>query len=195
MRNLLIKNCKLCNKDMIQTYYESKKSFNERTYCSYSCKNKDIPSKYWIGKTLSGNRKIGWKHSIEVNKEKSKRQLGHKVSNETKLEISYSQKNKQRKTRGDAHWNWKGGITPTNVKIRHSIEYKNWRTEVFKRDNFTCVECCSRGVTLNADHIKPFAYYPELRLVVGNGRTLCVPCHKKTKTFGARARTLEITKS
>ena len=35
------------------------------------------------------------------------------------------------------------------------------------------------GSKLNADHIKPFSLYPELRLIVENGRTLCVDCHKK----------------
>jgi hypothetical protein len=33
---------------------------------------------------------------------------------------------------------WKGGITPINVKIRTSKEYKEWRKEVFCRDKYTC---------------------------------------------------------
>jgi len=35
--------------------------------------------------------------------------------------------------------------------------------------------------------IKPFAYFPELRLVIANGRTLCIPCHKKTDTYLSKA--------
>ena len=85
--------------------------------------------------------------------------------------------------RGEKSNFWKGGITPINMKIRQSKEYKDWRVAVFARDNYTCQECGSRGVTLHADHIKPFAYYPELRLVIENGRTLCVPCHQKTPTY------------
>lgn len=78
---------------------------------------------------------------------------------------------------------WKGGLTPLNSRIRGSLEYRNWRKAVFLRDNWTCVWCGAKGVTLNADHIKPFAYFPELRFDIDNGRTLCVDCHKKTDTY------------
>lgn len=86
---------------------------------------------------------------------------------------------------------WKGGITPRNTRIRHSQEYKAWRKAVFERDDYICQECGARSapgmkVVLNADHIKPFAHYPELRFSLENGRTLCVECHKKTPTYGNR---------
>ena len=83
---------------------------------------------------------------------------------------------------------WKGGITPENRRIRGSSEYKDWRIKVFQRDDYTCQDCGSRGIYLHADHIKPFAYYPELRLVIENGRTLCRPCHSKTDTYMGRTR-------
>ncbi len=78
---------------------------------------------------------------------------------------------------------WKGGITTENEKIRKSDEYKKWRISVFVRDDYTCIFCKKRGLELNADHIKPFSSYPELRLDINNGRTLCVDCHKKTDTY------------
>lgn len=88
--------------------------------------------------------------------------------------------------RGDKNPAWKGGVTHINQKIRTSSGYKDWRTAVFQRDDYTCQMCRDRGVTLQADHIKPFAYYPELRLVVENGRTLCVPCHRKTDSYAGK---------
>lgn len=81
---------------------------------------------------------------------------------------------------------WRGGITPENHRIRTSLEYKLWRQSVFERDNWTCIWCGKKGVYLHADHIKPFAYYPELRFAIDNGRTLCRECHKTTNTYGKR---------
>ena len=80
--------------------------------------------------------------------------------------------------------NWKWWVTEINQKIRHSLEYKEWRKSVFERDNYTCVNCNERSwkwnpVYIEADHIKPFCEFPELRFDLSNGRTLCKECHKK----------------
>ena len=117
--------------------------------------------------------------------------LGKKYSEERKKKIGFSvskaTKGKPRPhLRGVNSPNWKGGSKGLD-SIRNSVEYKLWRTAVFERDNYICIWCGdNRGRNLNADHIKPFAYYPELRFAIDNGRTLCVPCHKTTDTYGRK---------
>lgn len=78
---------------------------------------------------------------------------------------------------------WRGGLTADAERIRKSVEYKAWRTAVFTRDRFTCVHCGATNTRLHADHVKSFARFPALRFEASNGRTLCVPCHKKTDTY------------
>ena len=77
------------------------------------------------------------------------------------------------------HWNYKGGITPENKVIRNSQQMSYWRSEVFKRDKYTCQKCFSIGGALNAHHIQHFATHPELRTKLSNGITLCVQCHRE----------------
>lgn len=103
---------------------------------------------------------------------------GFKHAESTRVKFS------QRK--GAMSSNWKGGVTPVNLLLRTSSEYKMWRKAVFERDNYTCKFCEKRGGELNADHIQPFAFFPELRFVVDNGRTLCKPCHTLTPTYRNR---------
>lgn len=75
---------------------------------------------------------------------------------------------------------WDGFKESLNSLVRKSEEYQDWRKKVFERDNFKCVKCGINGY-VEADHIKPFALYPELRFDITNGQTLCKGCHK-TKT-------------
>lgn len=120
--------------------------------------------------------------SIETRKKMSESGKKKKLSIETRKKISEALK-------GDKCHLWRGGISTIHSKIRNSFEYKLWREAVFKRDNYTCVWCGdNRGGNLNADHIKPFAYFPELRFAIDNGRTLCETCHKTTDTWGEKAK-------
>ena len=75
-----------------------------------------------------------------------------------------------------------------NRRIRYSKKMQLWRKAVFDRDDYTCQICGIRGTYLEADHIKRFAEYPELRFEISNGRTLCRPCHMKTDSWGNRGK-------
>ena len=73
--------------------------------------------------------------------------------------------------------------------IRISRQYYIWRGAVLRRDNYACVDCGDdRKSQLEADHIKPFSLFPELRFAIDNGRTLCNVCHKKTETYGGKVK-------
>jgi hypothetical protein len=83
---------------------------------------------------------------------------------------------------GKNNYNWKGGITSERDKIMASEEYKEWRKQVFKRDNYTCMKCGdNKGHNLHAHHIKNFSSNEELRFEVINGITLCDLCHNPSK--------------
>lgn len=88
---------------------------------------------------------------------------------------------------GPNHYRWTGK-TKEHELARKSPEYKEWRRKVYERDGYRCVLCGDNtSGNLEADHIKPFAFFPELRFVVSNGRTLCKPCHKNTPTYGVKS--------
>jgi len=97
---------------------------------------------------------------------------------------------------GDKNPNWKGGISGIRDEIRHCLEYKQWRKEVFERDNYTCKKCNKRGGELEIHHnIKTFSEILISNNIkstedailcnefwnIDNGITLCLNCHNKTK--------------
>lgn len=140
-------------------------------------------------------RRLGSRMSEEARKKSSKGWFKNGQSSWNKgtkgVVSGYWTGKKRAGISGARHHNWKGGITSINEKIRKSLEYKLWRKAVFERDNYTCIWCGTKfikgktgKVKLHADHIKPFAHYPELRLELSNGRTLCELCHETTDTYG-----------
>lgn len=99
---------------------------------------------------------------------------------------------------GDKNPSWKGGTTPLRNKIYCSLQYDEWRKEIFNRDRYVCQLCGAKNKKMHVDHIFPFflileknkiktfdeALSCEILWDTSNGRTLCIPCHKKTPTYG-----------
>lgn len=139
-----------------------------------------------------------WSLSPEAEKVKEKirraraNQIMKPRTPESRARVSKIMKGNHNLPRGKNHWNWQGGITPANRLVRTSSEYKTWREAVFKRDKYTCTQCAATHVVLNADHIKPFSKFPELRFDLSNGRTLCEPCHRKTDTYARKGRAIPV---
>ena len=92
---------------------------------------------------------------------------------------------------GSKNGNWNEGVSPENMKIRRSVEYRLWRESVYARDAWTCQKCKDNsGGNLNPHHILNFSEWIELRFVIDNGITLCTKCHNKFhKKYGVKKNT------
>ena len=114
------------------------------------------------------------------------------------------------------------GVPYENYDLTYAIrllsEYREWRTKVFKRDNFKCQECGKVGYHLEVHHIKRFAKvlkeflnkYNKLSPIedkatllnlaikykpfwkISNGKTLCKDCHKLTDNYKNNTVKLEV---
>jgi predicted DNA-binding antitoxin AbrB/MazE fold protein/ribosomal protein L32 len=139
----------------------------------------------------------GEKHSEETKNKISESKLknptrywlGKKLSKEHRLKVSLASKGQRRspkteftseRTKGEKNPNWKGGISSEKEIERKSKQWKEWRTKVYARDKYTCQKCNIKGKILHPHHIKYRDTNPELKFDVDNGRTLCIPCHRKT---------------
>jgi hypothetical protein len=71
---------------------------------------------------------------------------------------------------------WDGFMNRSD-DLYYSQKYKQWRTSVYERDDYTCQLCGERGNTLNGHHIYKVSDYPDLIFEINNGITLCYDCH------------------
>jgi 5-methylcytosine-specific restriction endonuclease McrA len=149
------RNCKTCNK--IFTVKVSPSRAGRGKFCNTSCR-----SKFFKGE-LASHWKGGLPKCLIC-----KKQL-------TNMNNKYCKSHAHAEDRNP---NWNGGTTPERIKEWRSEKYKLWRKSIFERDNYTCVSCKDNtGGNLEADHIKPWILFLELRYELSNGQTLCEECH------------------
>jgi len=107
-----------------------------------------------------------YKNVLQNPNIKNKRNTGKKRTFEQRLKIS-----------GKNHYNWKGGISGKIRRLRNHVEWKEWRTKIFKRDKYTCQLCGQKGIYLHPHHFKSNTDFPEIRFDPNNGITICQNCH------------------
>jgi hypothetical protein len=124
---------------------------------------------------------------------------GRKLTKEHKDKIRNSMVGK---IAGDKNPAWKGGVNSLILQIRSSYKSRQWRSDCFYRDDFTCQRCGNRGGKLQVDHIEAFSlifYRNKIKSLqdaldceefwnINNGRTLCTGCHRKTESYGKNTR-------
>ena len=147
--------------------------------------------------------------SPETGRKISKAKMGHTVSEETRNKISQSKKGNSKSNSGSFQkglipWNKGMGITASLLhKVRSCLKYRQWRSDIFTRDDFTCQDCDRRGGLIEAHHPESFSDIMALNDVktlaeaevceelwnINNGITLCKKCHKKRhgKNYNASA--------
>ena len=82
---------------------------------------------------------------------------------------------------GKNNSNWNFNLTEEERKDKRRYpEYYEWRSDVYKRDNYTC-KCCgsNKSGTLIAHHLNSYNSDKEHRTDINNGITLCKECHAK----------------
>lgn len=209
----MTKNCLQCGNEFTKTNDCSNFNWNNRKkFCSKKCQylhksqntewcRRGMENNRWSGGPMSLNCKI-CSRQFEVARARIKAKT---CSIECRNAYKRLPENREamRKTQRDrveaGLHNLYRGVTALYTLIRKSAQYKQWRTAIYKRDGYRC-QNCGRIEELQADHIKQFAYIlmeNDVKSVedaiactplwdLNNGRTLCVPCHKETGTWGIK---------
>lgn len=83
---------------------------------------------------------------------------------------------------GKGNHNYNPSLTDRDRELKRLVVgngYSHWREGVFSRDEYTCQICGQVGGHLNAHHKNGWDKFPDERLELMNGVTLCYQCHKR----------------
>ena len=157
----VIVKCEYCGKDIAKPPSWVK----EHNFCSQEClsnsrKTGEIVKCYICGKEF---------YKIKSQVERSEK---HFCSDKCKCEY-------QSTLKGELNPWYNPNLTDEErIANRDYLEYTEWRSEVYKRDNYTCQKCGQRQGDINAHHLNSFHWDKEHRTDINNGVTLCASCHK-----------------
>jgi hypothetical protein len=215
-----IKKCFFCGNDITKRTNESIPTYYKRKFCKPSCqhewnaknKSKDIKCAN-CGKVFrrrqSGINKYNfcclkclydWRHK-QGSKKIECDWCGNKFSkvNSAILKHNFCSRKcmgewQSKFCIGEMSYNWRGGVTALNHRIRSLEKNSDWIKSVFKRDSYTCQKCGDKtGGNLEVHHIKSVSEiiqeYKIKEIIdaieceelwdTNNGITLCKKCHIK----------------
>ncbi len=140
--------------------------------------------KPWVSKSLKG--KNPWNKGIKTNlipANKGKIGMYHHTSESIEKIRTSSTGRTYVGLRGENNPRWIQDRTKlAKRQQRNDSSYREWRQQVWLRDNFTCKignqDCCGR---IEAHHILGWSSHPELRYQPNNGITLCHAHHPRKR--------------
>jgi len=174
-----MKSCQYCKKD-----YKPHRKVNR--FCSLECwYNFRCPTRRLL--KSEAKRCEMCNHTLSKKRNRSLKEFNKQRFCSNVCRVSWKKTEVYSNSLSEAITKWyrKNGISgPIDQSDRYTSKYKFWRRVVLERDKHSCQECYDCESPLHVDHIKPFALFRHLRFDPSNGRTLCVSCHKNTKTYG-----------
>lgn len=181
--------CNNCGKEYTPTHTYSK-------YCSKRCYYKYISLKEKICPVCNNifipknKKQIHCNIKCYSNSSKLKEEgKNSKLIKENKTRVYLGPRNT--KPNNGSFKRKEKSITPIFQRIKSSTKYKMWRTNVFKRDNWSCKTCGTNKEKIYTHHIVKFFYILkknniqtleqadncEILWDIDNGITLCKTCH------------------
>jgi len=177
--------CSICGKPL----YRRPREFKEGVeFCCKGCRS-ELYKKRPPSGNLELGREKGTNHLEGISKSEESNIKRAKSNKEFWTNNSDKAIQRGEKTRGDKHYNWKGGISSLNKSIRTMTENRKWMDAVKERDKL-CLKCGSVE-NLESHHKKSIQEIIEefnirnrqdarecsILWDINNGGTLCQKCH------------------
>lgn len=135
--------------------------------CSKECKNKQQSKYKFKNRPRTGK-------TIECKLCGKKRYFPPSAIQAYCSKACYWADEKSNLPRGANHYAFKGGVK----YIRHSdLRLRKWQRLIRGKSGRKCAACHRTDGIMHADHILPWADFPDYRYDLSNGQILCKECH------------------
>lgn len=138
-----------------------------------------------MGRVPGTNHRTGYKHKTESKQKSSESHKAWCLANPDKV------KERGKKSRGENHYRWSGGVSRLNTAIRLLTENRKWGKAIKERDK-RCVTC-GMVENLEVHHVTPLSALIKKNGItnieqarecqelwdLSNGVTMCGMCHCK----------------